>query len=126
MLSEVVDGFSELFNFPQCEGAIDGTHIPITPPALNHTDYYNRKGWYSVTVQTVVDHRYIFRDINVGWPGSVHDAGVLANSSLFRKAEEGSLLKGQERALEGCTIQVFLIGDSADPLLQSVAAETIP
>jgi hypothetical protein len=48
MLSNIVEGFSQSFNFPQCAGAINGCHIPVTPPALNHSDYYNRKGWYSV------------------------------------------------------------------------------
>ena len=106
MLSDVVEGFSQSFNFPQCAGAIDGSHIPVIPLALNHTDYYNRKGWYSVVLQAVVDHRYLFRDINIGWPGSVHDARVFAKSSLFEKAENGLLLIGQEREIEGCTIRV--------------------
>ena len=118
MLSDVVEGFYQSFNFPQCAGAIDGSHIPVTPLALNHTDYYNRKGWYSVVLQAVVDHRYLFRDINIGWPGSVHDARVLVNSSLFEKAENELLLIGQEREIEGCTIPVFLIGGSAYPLLK--------
>jgi hypothetical protein len=60
----------------------------------------------------------MFRDINIGWPGSVHDARVLVNSSLFRKAKEGSILRGQEKEIEGCTIPVYLFGDSAYPLLQ--------
>ena len=57
-------------------GSIDGCHIPVMPPSSNHTDYYNRKGWYSIILQAVVDHEYIFRDISVGWPGSVNDARV--------------------------------------------------
>ena len=118
MLASVIEGFSDSFNFPQCAGAIDGTHIPVTPPALNHTDYYNRKGWYSVILQAVVDHRYVFRDINVGWPGSVHDARGLANSSLFKEAENGVILRWRERVIEGCTIPLFVIGDSAYPLLK--------
>ena len=60
----------------------------------------------------------MFRDINVGWPGSVHDARVLANSSLFKEAENGVILRGRERVIEGCTIPVFLIGDSAYLLLK--------
>ena len=33
-----------------------------------------------------------FIDIYIGWPGCVHDARVLNNSSLYRKAEDGTLL----------------------------------
>lgn len=62
-LQRVVDGFENRWGYPQCAGAIDGCHIPISAPLLNHTDYYNRKGWYSMVVQAVVDHEYIFRDI---------------------------------------------------------------
>ena len=73
-LSEVVEGFQNKWGMVQCAGSIDGCHIPVTPPALHHTDYYNRKGWYSMLVQAVVDHKYLFIDVCVGWPGSVHDA----------------------------------------------------
>ena len=31
----------------QCIGAIDGSHILVSP----HTDYYNGTGWYLVLVQ---------------------------------------------------------------------------
>ena len=70
----------------QCAGAINGSHVPILTPALNHTDYYNRKGWYSMLIQAVVDHNYMFRDICIGWPGSARHARVLSNSSLYSKA----------------------------------------
>ena len=49
----------------QCVGAIDGCHIPIAAPANSCTDYYNRKGWYSMILQGVVDHSYCFIDVNV-------------------------------------------------------------
>ena len=41
----VVDGFLHRWGFPQCFGAIDGSHIPIIAPTRNHQDYFNRKGW---------------------------------------------------------------------------------
>ena len=100
-LVDVVRGFKEKFGIPQCAGSIDGSHVPITPPSMNHTDYYNRKGWYSMLVQAVVDHNYLFRDLCVGWPGSVHDTRVLANSTLFRKVTSGDLLQGDKEQIEG-------------------------
>jgi len=36
--------------------AIDGSHIPVSPPVTCHIGYYNRKGWYSVLVQAVVEY----------------------------------------------------------------------
>ena len=115
-LASTVDEFKKKWNFPQCAGAIDGSHIPVRPPLLNHTDYYNRKGWYSVIIQAVVDSEYLFRDIYVGWPGSVHDARVFANSSLYQKAIDGKILQGRKQHLYGQDVPIFLVGDAAYPL----------
>ena len=90
-LQDVVDGFKTKWGVPQCVGAIDGCHIPISSPAMNRTDYYNRKGWHSMILQGVVDHSYCFMDINVGWPGSIHDARVFAQSALYQNITENHL-----------------------------------
>lgn len=74
VLKEVVAGFKRDYGFPQCAGAIDGTHIPIISPAECPADYYNRKGWHSIILQGAVDNKGCFFDIYVGWPGRVHDA----------------------------------------------------
>jgi len=100
-LKEVVKGF----NFPQCAGSTDGSHISVTPPFMSHTDYYNRKGFYSVIVQAVVDHNCLF---SVGWPGSVNDARVFANSVLYRKVSDGEILQGNNLQFHGSEIQVYL------------------
>lgn len=65
----IITGFERKTGFPMCAGALDGTHIPIIAPASFPTDYYNRKGWYSVILQGLVDHTYCFLDFDVGWPG---------------------------------------------------------
>ena len=87
------------------------SHIPVSPPTLCHTDYYNRKGLYSVLIQAVVDYKYRFLDIYNGWPGSVHDARVLAHSN---KANSGQLLSC---TICGASVPMFVIGDSVYPML---------
>ena len=57
-LLEILDGFSSKWNFSQCAGAIDGTHIPIVAPPDHSSHYYNRKGFYSIVMQATVDHAY--------------------------------------------------------------------
>ena len=71
-LRRIVDSFSSKWGFPQCIGAIDGSHIPIIAPTESPLHYYNRKGHHSVILQAVVDHEYKFLDVCVG-SGSVHD-----------------------------------------------------
>ena len=61
-LRTVLDGFLQIWGFPQCAGAIDGTHIPIVAPPQSSTDYYNRKGFYSIVLQAVVDHKYRYNN----------------------------------------------------------------
>ena len=64
-----------------------------------------------------MDHNYIFHDIYIGWPGSVHDACVFAHSSLYKKATVGSILNGANVQIQSQDISPFLIGDSAYSLL---------
>ncbi|XP_046862392.1 protein ANTAGONIST OF LIKE HETEROCHROMATIN PROTEIN 1-like [Xenia sp. Carnegie-2017] len=44
-LQIIADAFLPTWGFPQCAGAIDGTHIQIVAPSNSAQDYYNRKGF---------------------------------------------------------------------------------
>ena len=90
-IHDVVEGFECKWGFPQCVGAIDGTHIPVIAPRDSPLDYFNRKGYHSVLMQALVSFDYTFMDVYIGWPGSVHDARVLTNSRIFQEAEAGRL-----------------------------------
>ena len=60
---------------PQGAESINGSHVLVTPPAMKHTYYYSRKGWYSVLVQVAGDNVLPLQNLHVyvGWPGSIHD-----------------------------------------------------
>ena len=45
-------------------------------------------------VLIIINYRFI--DINIKWPGRVHDARILANSGIFKKAEAGLLFPDVE------------------------------
>ena len=116
-LRDVVANFETCWGFPQAAGAIDGSHIPIIRPMESASDYYNRKGYYSIIMQAVVDYRGWFLDAYIGWPGKVHDARVLVNSSLYRKAMSGTLLPDWKRTICGIQVPLVILGDSAYPAL---------
>ena len=117
VLQEIVEGFRCRWGFPQAIGAIDGTHIAILKPVESGSDYYNRKGYYSILMQALVDYRGIFMNINVGWPGKVHDARVFSNSSLFKKANDGTLLPSRPKLMNGVQVPLVILGDPAYPLM---------
>ena len=99
-----------------CAGAIDGTHIPILAPTDNHVEYVNRKGFHSVLMQAVTDCNYLYRDVVIGWPGSVHDARVFSNSTIFRRGNEQQLSpRDLVKEICGVDIPPFLVGDPAYP-----------
>ena len=116
-LEEVVTGFERLWGFPQAAGAIDGSHIPIKKPLESASDYYNRKGFYSVIMQALVDHKGRFMDVCVGWPGKVHDARVFANSTLYTQGSNGQLFPNKSRKMGEVDVPLVILGDPAYPLL---------
>ncbi|GBG70640.1 hypothetical protein CBR_g7942 [Chara braunii] len=78
--------------FPNCFGCMDCSHVYVDKPANAPAEnYFDRKQQYSVIAQVVVDLDMRVLDVYVGYPGSVHGARVLINSSLYRRAEAGTL-----------------------------------
>ena len=111
-VEEHARNFSNRYGFPQCIGAIDGTHIKIKRPVDNPTDYVSRKGNFTLNCQGTVGYNYCFIDVLIKWPGSVHDARVFANSALNEMFRDGSIPKCER-----------IIGDPAYPLLPFLMKE---
>nr|XP_025037961.1 protein ALP1-like [Pelodiscus sinensis] len=113
-LDPIVIGFAAL-GFPNCAGAIDGTHIPIRAPEHRVAQHINRKGYFSMVLQALVDHRGRFTDIFVGWLGRADNAHIFWNSSLYGKLEEGTFFPAVTLSLGICRCHCALWGTQPKP-----------
>lgn len=87
---------------PKCIGYVDGSLIRLDEaPTDDPESYYSRKQYYAIQLQAICDENFKIRNISVGYPGSVHDARVFANSEVGRDTNK-FLTNGQ-----------YLVGDSA-------------
>ncbi|KAJ7316305.1 hypothetical protein JRQ81_002467 [Phrynocephalus forsythii] len=103
--------------FPHCIGAVDGCHVPITPPKKEVLAYFNRKSFHSILLQAACDGDGIFFSMIAGHSGVNHDAHVFRSSLLFQKMEEGTLIPGNPMfQYGGVSIPPLILGDGAYPL----------
>ena len=104
--ASVATKFFQLAKFPRVAGAVDGTHIPVTPPKAVEDDFVNRHHQHSINVLAVAGPSREFYYVNANYPGKCHDSHVLQESSLWRHFEGGW------RPFE----EAVLLADSAYPL----------
>lgn len=112
---EIAKRFECKSNIPQIIGAIDGSHIPITPPTEGRADFINRKGYASIVLQAIVDDQYLFRNVSCKMPGSCHDREALYHSSFYKNVD--NLMPKGNKVVDGCNIPYMILGDPAYPLL---------
>ena len=80
--------------------------INIDGPTQNEVDFVDRHGNHSINCMFVCGANMLFYYVSANWPGSVHDARVLRNSTLAQRMENGW------RPFP----QAVILGDSAYPL----------
>ncbi|XP_054084425.1 putative nuclease HARBI1 isoform X2 [Zeugodacus cucurbitae] len=102
-------------------GAIDCTHIGIvSPPSTDAATplslFMNRKGFYSLNVEAVCDHRLLFTAVNMRYPGS--DSGIWTTSpthlhliSTYNIQSDSWLLGDQ-----GYPLEPWLLTPVAEPV----------
>eukprot|EP00732_Lithocolla_globosa_P002198 Lithocolla_globosa_v1_NODE_1377_length_2621_cov_9.489478.p1 type:complete len:410 gc:universal NODE_1377_length_2621_cov_9.489478:1368-139(-) len=107
-LCGIADGFKRRANNPLwgCVGALDGLAIKIKQPTTKSCkdvrSYYNRKGFFAVILEAVVDSNYKFLFGSSRCCGSTHDSVAWGITSLARAIAEGKL-----------RYPFFLVGDDA-------------
>ena len=121
-LMRIATAFQSKQCFPNCIGAIDGSHIYISAPSntIVAADHRNRNKSFSILLQAVVDSKCYFTSINTGPPGSLHDSAHFKSTELYRKVEEGIMGGFHDDPLTweaGLPFPPYIVADRGYPLL---------
>ena len=108
----------EIWNFPNCIGALDGKHVVIEAPPNSGSLYFNYKKTFSIVLLALVDAQYKFVAVDIGAYGKNSDGGILSNSNLGKALEKNKLNILNEQYLPSTNekLPLVVIGDEAFPL----------
>ena len=121
-LARIATAFQAKQWFPNCIGAIDGSHIYIASPSntIVAADHRNRNKSFSILLQGVVDSKCYFTSVNTGPPGSLHDSAHFKSSELYRKVDEGIMGGFHDDPTtwaSGLPFPPYIVADRGYPLL---------
>lgn len=94
------------------QGAIDGTHIPILA-----SDYINKRVYFSMVLQALVDNKDQFMDISISWWGEAHDACIFWSSCLFQKMYTGTFFPDCTIRVRDMGVPLCILGDASSSFL---------
>lgn len=114
--TRISSNFLQLWNLPNCVGAIDGKHIMIQAPPNSGSMYFNYKKTFSLVLMAACDAQYKFTLFDVGAYGSESDGGILSRSNFGQSLYGGTLnIPGGTARLPGSDKEVsyYFVGDEA-------------
>ncbi|XP_036340805.1 protein ALP1-like [Rhagoletis pomonella] len=119
-LKKFSDGFSDVWNFPNCVAAIDGKHVVIKAPRKSGSVFFNYKGFYSVVLLATCDAVYKFTYVDVGAYGSEGDSNIFNNSKFGERILSDRCLFPSDTTIMGKRVPFFMVGDDAFPLCKRI------
>lgn len=87
----IAEDFENLWNFPNCVGAIDGKHVLMQAPANSGSHCFNYKTTFSIVLLALVDGNCNFIAVDVGSFGKNSDGGIFSHFNLGKRLEEGTM-----------------------------------
>ncbi|XP_049316586.1 uncharacterized protein LOC125779336 [Bactrocera dorsalis] len=115
---QISQDFWELWNMPNCVGAIDGKHIAIRCPLKSGSQFFCYKKFFSIVLLAVCDARYRFTYIDIGAYGSQSDGGIFQVSRFGKRLLNQKLPIPPAKNLPNTQQKTphFNVGDAAFPL----------
>ena len=98
---QIAKGFYDLWNFPNCLGAVDGKHCSVQCPPNTGSEYFNYKKFFSIVLLGVCDAHYRFIYIDVGTAGRWSDGGTWDQCNLNTAITSGNLNIPEPAVLPG-------------------------
>ena len=87
---KIAKDFWDVWNFPNCVGALDGIHVQIETSAKSGSLYFNYKKTFSTVLLALVDANFKFIAVDVGSYGKNSDGGIFIHSHLGQRFENGT------------------------------------
>ncbi|KAE9521512.1 hypothetical protein AGLY_018111 [Aphis glycines] len=98
-------------------GAIDCTHVRIQSPGGEFSESFrNRKGYFSLNVQVLVNADLKFMDIVGRWPGSAHDSNIFRNSRPYARLESGEFNNNVILEDSGYALKPYMLTPILNPV----------
>lgn len=110
--------FRNIWNFPNCVGALDGKHITIQAPKRSGSLYFNYKKTFSIVLLALVDANYKFIAVDVGSYGKNSDGGIFTNSAMGKALCNKTFGMTEDAVVSAHSgaLPYVIVGDEAFPL----------
>lgn len=107
--------YNQVWNFPNCIGAVDGKHVVMVAPPNAGSIFYNYKKTHSIILMGIADADYKFLYIDVGRNGRFSDGGVFNRCNFAQAMDSNQLNLPQPSALPGRSLPLpyVLVADDA-------------
>lgn len=118
-LKHIAERFEQLWNLPNCIGALDGKHIRIEKFPHTGSENFNYKHFHSTVLMACCDADGLFTIIEPGYAGRNSDGGIFKASSMNFWITHGnnipppSPLRYDDRNIP---FPYYFVGDEAFPL----------
>lgn len=118
----VASQYNELWQFPNCIGAVDGKHVVMVAPPHAGSIFYNYKSTHSIILMGVADAEYKLLYIDVGRNGRFSDGGVFNRCNFGQAMDTNQLGLPVLEPLPGRTLPMpyVLVADDAFALRPNV------